>query len=78
MVPEDDRILYSCYTSHQNSKHLSVGVDKFKYILPYEYLGGGVFAIKKEYYRAVNGYSNLYWGWGGEGKYNFNTYDILR
>uniref|UniRef100_T1KVA5 Galactosyltransferase C-terminal domain-containing protein n=1 Tax=Tetranychus urticae TaxID=32264 RepID=T1KVA5_TETUR len=34
--------------------------------LPYSYLVGGVFAITKAHFVLVNGYSNLYWGWGGE------------
>lgn len=27
---------------------------------------GGVLALSMNDYRIVNGYSNLYWGWGGE------------
>lgn len=34
--------------------------------LPYQMLVGGVFAIKREHFLKVNGFSNLYWGWGGE------------
>ncbi|GFT31435.1 beta-1,4-N-acetylgalactosaminyltransferase bre-4 [Trichonephila clavipes] len=34
--------------------------------LPYTLLVGGVFSIRLEHFLAVNGYSNLYWGWGGE------------
>jgi len=29
-------------------------------------LVGGVFTMPPEIYLALNGYSNLYWGWGGE------------
>ncbi len=65
MIPEDDRTMYSC--PHHNPRHLSAAVDKFEYILPYDYLVGGVFAISKEHYRKLNGYSNTYWGWGAEG-----------
>lgn len=63
MIPEDDRNMYSC---PPNPRHLSLGVDKFNYTLPYSMLVGGVFAIKTEHFALVNGYSNLYWGWGGE------------
>ncbi|XP_076373802.1 beta-1,4-N-acetylgalactosaminyltransferase bre-4-like isoform X2 [Tachypleus tridentatus] len=63
MIPEDDRNMYSC---PQFPRHLSVAVDKFNYTLPYSYLVGGVFAIKTNHFIEVNGYSNLYWGWGGE------------
>ncbi|XP_013774563.1 beta-1,4-N-acetylgalactosaminyltransferase bre-4-like [Limulus polyphemus] len=63
MIPEDDRNMYSC---PQFPRHLSVAVDKFNYTLPYTYLVGGVFALKTNHFIQVNGYSNLYWGWGGE------------
>lgn len=65
LVIEDDRNMYSCW---QNPTHLSPHVDKYNYILPYSILVGGVLAITKENYKLVNGYSNKYWGWGGEGK----------
>ncbi len=70
LIPEDDRTLYSC---PPYPRHLSVEIDKFDYILPYDDLVGGVFAISREHYRLTNGYSNMFWGWGGEGKkYNSN------
>ena len=34
--------------------------------LDYDFIVGGVFLISKEHYRLVNGFSNIYWGWGGE------------
>ena len=34
--------------------------------LPYAQLVGGAFAIKTDHFFRVNGYSNFYWGWGGE------------
>lgn len=48
---------------------MSPAVDKFNYILPYHYLVGGVLSLKKEIYSKINGYSNMYWGWGAEGKH---------
>ena len=36
------------------------------YRLPYASLVGGVFAVRVEDFVQVNGYSNLFWGWGGE------------
>ncbi|KAI8518523.1 Beta-1,4-galactosyltransferase 3 [Branchiostoma belcheri] len=63
LLPEDDRNLYTC----QNSpSHLSVAIDKFDYALPYVQLFGGVTALKTSHYRLLNGYSNLFCGWGGE------------
>ena len=32
----------------------------------YNVMVGGVLAMTKQQYLAVNGFSNLYWGWGGE------------
>lgn len=34
--------------------------------LPYPYIFGGVSAIKSEQFSELNGYSNWFWGWGGE------------
>lgn len=34
--------------------------------LPYETIFGGVSALKKDHMKQINGYSNLYFGWGGE------------
>ena len=60
LVPEDDRNLYTCSSM---PRHMSVAIDKFNYILPYAYLVGGVFNIRTDQYRRINGYSNMYWGW---------------
>lgn len=32
----------------------------------YQYLVGGVLAFRPRHFRLVNGYSNEFWGWGGE------------
>ncbi|CAF1487011.1 unnamed protein product, partial [Didymodactylos carnosus] len=34
--------------------------------LAYEELIGGVLTLKTDHFLMVNGYSNLYWGWGAE------------
>ena len=36
------------------------------YELPYKWLVGGVLAMTNEHFYRVNGFSNLYCGWGGE------------
>jgi len=56
LIPEDDRTMYSC---PPKPRHLSAAIDKFDYVLPYNYLVGGVFVIRTESYRQINGYSNL-------------------
>lgn len=63
LLCENDFNYYGCPTSPM---HMSVAVDKFHYILPYPILIGGIQAITKEHYYKLNGYSNRFWGWGGE------------
>ncbi|KAK0078864.1 hypothetical protein PV325_002020, partial [Microctonus aethiopoides] len=63
LLPEDDRNLYTC---PEQPRHMSVAVDKFNYRLPYADLFGGVSAMSRDHFRLVNGFSNVYWGWGGE------------
>ncbi|XP_017886453.1 beta-1,4-N-acetylgalactosaminyltransferase bre-4-like isoform X1 [Ceratina calcarata] len=63
LLPEDDRNLYTC---PEQPRHMSVAVDKFKYRLPYADLFGGVSAMSREHFHLVNGFSNVFWGWGGE------------
>jgi len=44
--------------------------------LAYEELVGGVLNMRTEHFQRVNGYSNLYWGWGAEDDdmaYRFST-----
>ncbi|CAL8102810.1 unnamed protein product [Orchesella dallaii] len=63
LLPETDRNIYGCANS---PTHLSVSIDAYGYRLPYSKLVGGVFAISVSHFIQVNGYSNLYWGWGAE------------
>ena len=51
---------------------MSVAVDKFKYKLPYVDIFGGVSALSKKHFKQVNGFSNQFWGWGGEDDDMFN------
>ena len=41
-------------------------MDKFKYTLPYPKIFGGATAMTPRHFRRINGYSNQFWGWGGE------------
>lgn len=63
LLPEDDRNLYNC---PEQPRHMSVAIDIFKYKLPYKGIFGGVSAISKEHFELLNGFSNSFWGWGGE------------
>ncbi|KAJ3644773.1 hypothetical protein Zmor_022478 [Zophobas morio] len=64
LLPEDDRNLYTCPPGQP--RHMSVAVDIFKYRLPYPAIFGGVSAINREHFEVLNGFSNSFWGWGGE------------
>jgi len=63
LLCETDTNYYGCPNSPM---HLSVGIDKFNYTLSYNELIGGIQLFSKEHYLKVNGYSNQFWGWGGE------------
>uniref|UniRef100_A0A914ZVI3 Beta-1,4-N-acetylgalactosaminyltransferase n=1 Tax=Parascaris univalens TaxID=6257 RepID=A0A914ZVI3_PARUN len=63
MFPQDDHNSYGCPTS---PRHIGAFVSNLGYQLWYKEIVGGVLAISMDDYRAVNGYSNMYWAWGGE------------
>ncbi|XP_075980766.1 beta-1,4-galactosyltransferase 4-like [Anticarsia gemmatalis] len=63
LIPEDDRIFYSC---SNNPVHLSSAVESHGYMVPYRRIFGGVTGLTPAQYLTVNGYSNFYWNWGGE------------
>ncbi|XP_039251674.2 beta-1,4-galactosyltransferase 2-like [Styela clava] len=73
LVLEDDRSLYWC---SDRPRHLSAGVDKFNYVLPYSSIFGGVTLLSKEHMEAINGFSNEFWGWGGEDDDVYNRLNI--
>ncbi|CAK5048133.1 unnamed protein product [Meloidogyne enterolobii] len=64
--PENDNILYRCSTDPKHTKHLSVYLERIGYKEYYPGFIGGVLALTVEQLRKVNGYSNDFWGWGGE------------
>ncbi|KAL4224029.1 Beta-1 [Mactra antiquata] len=65
LLPLNDFNEYKC--SPNNPKHLVTKNSKFKNdALPYTDYIGGVLALTTEQYYRVNGFSNLYFGWGGE------------
>ncbi|KAK2179510.1 hypothetical protein NP493_484g03000 [Ridgeia piscesae] len=63
LLPEDDRNIYSC---PDQPRHMSAAVNTLDYKLPYPEIYGGVSALKKEQFEKVNGFSNKFFGWGGE------------
>ncbi|CAH8666575.1 unnamed protein product [Schistosoma margrebowiei] len=62
-LPEDDRIIYTC---GPNPTHLSASLSTFNYKLIYQRFFGGVVTFTRDQYFKINGFSNLYEGWGGE------------
>ena len=42
--------------------------------LPYAAIFGGVAALKKEHFQLVNGFSNQFFGWGGEDDDLYNRF----
>lgn len=68
LIPDDDRNFYSCERHHP--KHTTSRVQKLEndkgYVRYYEFLVGGVLILTFDMYKKFNGFSNLYWGWGGE------------
>lgn len=63
LLPMDDRNLYTC---PDQPRHMSVAVDTFGFKLPYSTIFGGVSAMTVKQFLTVNGFSNSFWGWGGE------------
>ncbi|XP_064120455.1 uncharacterized protein LOC135225154 [Macrobrachium nipponense] len=63
LLPEDDRNLYTC---PEQPRHMSIAIDTMHYKLPYNDLFGGVSAMTADQFKTVNGFSNKFWGWGGE------------
>uniref|UniRef100_A0AC34QJW7 Beta-1,4-N-acetylgalactosaminyltransferase n=1 Tax=Panagrolaimus sp. JU765 TaxID=591449 RepID=A0AC34QJW7_9BILA len=63
LLPEDDRNLYTC---PEQPRHMAVAMNKYKYKLVYPNYFGGITALTKEQTEKINGFSNDFWGWGGE------------
>ncbi|EDV37532.1 uncharacterized protein Dana_GF13490 [Drosophila ananassae] len=63
LLPLDDRNLYNC---PRQPRHMSVAIDTLNFKLPYRSIFGGVSAMTREHFQAVNGFSNSFFGWGGE------------
>jgi beta-1,4-galactosyltransferase 1/beta-1,4-galactosyltransferase 2 len=68
LIPEDDGNYYSCESARP--KHTTSRVRQLNstkgYTRYYEFLIGGVLMLTIDMYKTLNGFSNLYWGWGGE------------
>lgn len=49
--------------------HIASQAEQFGYRMPYENYFGGVTLFTKEVFNSVNGFSNEFFGWGGEDDY---------
>ena len=63
LIPANLNNMYACSTQ---PRHMSASIDAFDYKLPYEQLVGGAVALSAGQFEAANGYSNEFFGWGGE------------
>ncbi|CAL8090606.1 unnamed protein product [Calicophoron daubneyi] len=63
LIPEDDRLPYRC---GDQPIHLSASVDKHSYKLMYPTLFGGAVALSRSQFEKIRGFSNVFFGWGGE------------
>lgn len=63
LISENDKLIYQCYN---NPFHLSYRISKYDYKPFYDEYFGGVTILRKDHYEKINGFSNCYFGWGGE------------
>jgi len=45
--------------------------------LPYEQIFGGAGSFSREHFELINGFSNKFWGWGGEDDDLYNRLCLL-
>jgi len=62
-IPENNRNYYGCSNM---PRHFAEELDIHNYKLEYPEFFGGVTGVTWDQYKLVNGYSNMFWGWGGE------------
>eukprot|EP00117_Sycon_ciliatum_P046435 scpid59199/ scgid0496/ Beta-1,4-N-acetylgalactosaminyltransferase bre-4; Bacillus thuringiensis toxin-resistant protein 4; Beta-4-GalNAcT len=67
LIPVAKRNTYDCMqTPNVWAWQLSTAIDVYDWGLPFETTAGGVNMFISERYAQVNGFSNRYFGWGGE------------
>lgn len=62
LLPEDS--MFKLYTTYPNLPIHLGSLWKNKY--DYETFVGGVISINKTHFEKINGFPNIFWGWGGE------------
>lgn len=54
------------YSYPDSPTHIATQVEQFKYKMPFSDYFGGVTLFNNGDFEKVNGFSNNFWGWGGE------------
>ena len=49
----------------------------FLFSLPYAQIFGGAGSFSREHFKLINGFSNKFWGWGGEDDDLYKRYSLL-
>ncbi|XP_072171076.1 beta-1,4-galactosyltransferase 6-like [Diadema setosum] len=62
-IPDDDRNYYGCTDM---PRHFLSGADRWNYKLAYKNFFGAVTGLTRAQMLQINGFPNVYWGWGGE------------
>lgn len=75
--------LGNIYACTKRPRHMSSSIDTFRFNLPYYGLFGGAVALPTETFVDINGFSNMFHGWGGEdddlyGRLVKKNYKIIR
>ena len=65
MVPETDLAVYQCPPSGQ-ILHMAVSVSRWRYRIAYNQYSGGIVLANNHTINKLNGFSNSFYGWGGE------------
>lgn len=60
------------YKPQDNATHLAGRASQFRYQMPYKTYFGGVTMFCRKSFEKVNGFSNVFWGWGAEDDDMFN------
>lgn len=69
LIPENINNIYGCTSC---PRHMSSSINVFDYKLPYLTIFGGAIAMTRKQFHEVNGFSNVFYGWGGEDDDMFN------
>ncbi|XP_061573926.1 beta-1,4-galactosyltransferase 4-like [Cololabis saira] len=76
LIPENDKNVYIC--DDNRPKHLIFGRNNTGYKMLNKIAFGGVTAFTKEQFEQINGFANLYWGWGGEDDDLYNRVQVQK